>query len=80
MSQKYNQPVVKQPPKELNINGVTYKMNVHTIYRVRYDIRQTTRALSKSLIDRGANGGVVGQDVRVIHTIPHRSVSVRGIE
>ena len=35
---------------------------------------------TESLVDRGANGGIAGDDVRVISQDAHRSVNVRGID
>ncbi|GAX29003.1 hypothetical protein FisN_7Hu406 [Fistulifera solaris] len=34
----------------------------------------------KSLIDRGANGGVAGEDMRLIRTVPDRFVDIQGID
>ena len=45
------------------------------VYRVRaYDTKATV-----SLVDRGANGGIAGADVRVIEKL-HRQVDVQGID
>ncbi len=33
-----------------------------------------------SLIDRGANGGVGGEDVRLLHYVPGRVVNIQGID
>ena len=47
----------------------------HVTYRVSAHMTQTPR----SLVDRGANGGVAGKDVRVIFKTP-RSVNIQGID
>lgn len=44
-----------------------------------YSVSSHRSTLPYSLVDRGANGGIAGLDVRVIHRT-HRSVDVRGID
>ena len=63
---------------EINVDGITYRqVNVHkVIYNVSVGDRTTSTA---SLVDRGANGGIAGDDVRVIHKL-HRTVDVQGID
>ncbi len=52
--------------------------NVHMMYRVS---NQQLLSPLASLIDRGANGGVAGCDVRVIEkAFPHRRVDIQGID
>ena len=52
-----------------------FRLNLH--YRVS-NMRQKNE---DSLIDRGANGGFAGSDVRVLEiTDPHQTVDVHGIE
>jgi len=46
---------------------------------ITYHVSNHKSGLPRSLIDRGANGGIAGTDVRVIHKT-HRSVDVRGID
>ena len=41
---------------------------------------KSVRPQSGTLIDRGANGGMAGQDVRIIESSPHRFVNVEGID
>ena len=48
-----------------------------TTYSVSKHQRQK---FGESLVDRGANGGLAGTDMRVISTSPHRSVHVEGID
>ena len=49
------------------------------ITHVVYNISSHRSSVPRSLVDRGANGGLAGADVRVIHRT-HRSVDVRGID
>ena len=57
------------------INGVTYTANSTTIY----DVSKHHSTALAALIDRGANGGVAGEDVRLIAR-HHRTVHVHGID
>ena len=69
--------VKKQDAHELTINGKTYReCSSHVIYY----ITKSSRSSLHSLVDRGANGGVAGSDVRVIETHPDRKVDIRGID
>ena len=80
MSSRYNQNK-GDPPKEVSINGVTYRANTHVVtYNDQYDAYKSNHKKRRALVDRGSNGGVAGQDVRVINTIPGKLVSVRGID
>ena len=45
-----------------------------------YDISNHHRVHQSALVDRGANGGVAGNDVRVIFKSPTRTVNIRGID
>ena len=58
-----------------NDKSVTFKANSHTIYRVS----ATHRSFRHSLVDRGANGGIAGTDVRVMFASP-RCVDIEGID
>ena len=59
------------------IDSTTYRaMNAH----ITYSISSTNRFHKKSLIDRGANGGVAGDDVRIISYHPNKKVDVMGID
>jgi len=66
----------KPPPRAAATAFVKYKANVC------YRIGQTacTPGTIHSLVDRGANGGVAGSDVRVIHRHTDRSVEIEGID
>ena len=65
-----------RPNKEVIIDGKKFRqVNVARTYRV--SAHET--ALYESLADRGANGGVAGEDVRVIDTTDRR-VDIRGID
>jgi hypothetical protein len=58
------------------INGVEYIAKVHDVMYQVSNHKQTTLPLA--LIDRGANGGVVGSDTRLIDK-SLRSVHIQGI-
>jgi len=52
------------------------RINQHFI---RYDVSRHSRNVFESLVDRGANGGIAGSDVRVIARMD-RVVDVTGID
>jgi hypothetical protein len=54
------------------------QQSVNTM-RIVYDISAHRSTSPLSLVDRGANGGLAGIDVRVIHQT-HRFVDIRGID
>ena len=64
----------------VTIDGKIYRqVNVHE--RVTYNISAAKSSMQCSLVDRGANGGLAGSDVRIVH--PHanpRLVDVSGID
>ena len=45
-----------------------------------YYVTKSSRSSQHSLVDRGANGGVAGSDVRVIETHSDRKVDIHGID
>ena len=45
-----------------------------------YYVSRHERKFGESLVDRGANGGLAGEDMRVIMSSPHRVVHVEGID
>ena len=47
---------------------------------ITYNVSKHKRSFGESLVDRGANGGLAGVDMRVITTSPYRSVHVEGID
>ena len=65
---------------EITINGKTYRcISVHE--RISYAVSNHKAACHGSLVDRGANGGLAGSDVRIISKDPHpRLVDVSGID
>ena len=69
-----------KPQDEISINGIKYrKANKHIIYTVS-EHKQNSNA---SLVDRGANGGIAGNDVRLIPSLstnPNKTVNVMGID
>ena len=58
------------------IDGVTYEAYATNI---QYTVKQANLRKSFALIDRGANGGITGEDVRII-TKTTRSVDVQGLD
>ena len=59
------------------IDGTTYRAaNIH----VTYSLSITNRIHKNSLIDRCANGGVTGDDVRIISCHPNKKVDVIGVD
>ena len=55
--------------RQINTCVITYAVSKHH-----------QREFGDSLVDRGANGGLAGTDMRVISTSAHRSVHVEGID
>ena len=67
----------KQSIPEFTVNGTTYRIvNAATTYNVS---AARHRAKHASLVDRGANGGIAGKDVRIIFQTM-RSVDIQGID
>ena len=67
-----------QHPRTIVINGVTYSANVtQIVYRLHAS--EATNCYRGSLIDRGANGGLSGNDVRVMSSSTSQFVDVQGI-
>ena len=65
-------------PREVNINGVVYHEAHMAI--TEYAVSNYRTALRKgALVDRGANGGIAGEDVRVIAETS-RQVDIQGID
>ena len=65
-------------PQEVNVNGIIYRQ-VITI-SVTYKISSNQNTQSKgALIDRGANNGIDGDNVRIISKTG-RSVDIQGID
>ena len=52
----------------------------HEITPTVYNVSASNSRTAMSLIDRGANGGVAGSDVRIISLLPDRSVDIQGID
>ena len=69
---------VKLPPGD--IRRVMSKSSTRYVNKVEYFVsKHQTKACMMSLVDRGANGGVAGDDVRVIFKTT-RNVDIRGID
>ena len=59
---------------------VRFDLETHT-HTYRYKVSQgTTRSSRGSLVDRGANGGIIGNDARIVYTYVHAKVDVTGID
>jgi len=63
--------------EELVINGKKYRL-VHQ-HKIYYSVSAHKSRKIGSLVDRGANGGIAGEDVRIIEK-SDRTVDVRGID
>ena len=48
--------------------------------RLKYEVRELKRLNRGALVDRGANGGILGFDARVIHIHKDQPVDVTGID
>ena len=59
------------------IDGETYR-KVSTC--ATYQLSQTNRSSLHSLVDREANGGAAGNDVRVIEKHPDKTSNTKGID
>ena len=79
-SQKNNNGMQDNNGGEIDINGSRYrKVNTHNLYTVS-EHKHTHNA---SLVDRGANGGIAGNDVRLVPDFsmsPHKTVNIMGID
>ena len=73
---KYGQAAPPASAKDLVIVGKTYRCVNHT---ETYSVSKHASTMNASLVDRGANGGIAGDDVRIIDRT-HRSVDVCGID
>jgi hypothetical protein len=77
----------KKLPSSVVIDGHTYSIKMHRITnttdtngKITYQASSASSQQRGALIDRGSNGGVAGDDVRVIRIDPHRTVDVEGID
>ena len=48
------------------------------MHNIIYKVKSYDTSHSSSLVDRGANGGIAGHDVRIIERL-HRCVDIQGI-
>ena len=71
--QAYN--VMTSPTSEVTPQGSINSAHIHLFYHVA----QAKQAQCGSLVDRGANGGLAGSDVRVLST-SSRECTVTGID
>ena len=60
---------VKDETTVINLNGKVYHLQTNT-HHVRYNLSSSEQVVGKisSLVDRGANGGLAGEDVRLLET------------
>ena len=84
-SRASSQPPLKQSPPPQSGNRDDERMIDGKLWRqvkchVTYSISNHSTISQDSLVDRGANGGIAGDDVRVIEKVPDRFVNVRGID
>ena len=64
----------------ITIDGKKYR-EVNMLNRTQYSVSKHTSSAKGSLIDRGANGGLAGSDVRIVHkTAAPRYVDDSGID
>ena len=76
MSTKQNSSSSTNNKDTININGTSYrKIN---ITKIEYRINTSTTLEGYSLVDRGANGGVFGNDVRIIEK-SNKYISLTGL-
>ena len=61
---------------EIVVDGKTYREIFNCI---TYNISKTSCSAHHSLVDRGANNGVTGNDVRIIEKYSNKIVNIRGI-
>ena len=74
---KADTPAVKIAEHEIVINGNTYRQV--NMAQLKYSVSAAQHRRHGALIDRGANGGVAGNDVRVIARTT-KTVDVQGID
>ena len=55
-------------------------MIIHTASITYYIHNAKHRPTPGALVDRGANGGVAGNDTRILHQHPSRRVEIQGID
>src|SRR5688572_19663442 len=64
-------------PREVNLNVVTYREVNMT--KIIYNVLAYSATRNGALVDRGANGGITGEDVRIIAKTG-RQVDIQGID
>ena len=71
----------KPNPSPSDIRSLLSKNNTRAsnVHEVIYKVSAHDSSSDVSLVDRGANGGIAGNDVRVIEKL-HRHVDVQGID
>ena len=63
---------------EVTINGTTYR-SVNNTARYRISQQGSDNKARGSLIDGGANGGLLGSDVCILEHVPNSYVSITGV-
>ena len=72
-------PAANQSPGTITVDGKRYQQ-IDINMNIVYNVHQTRRSNDGSLVDRGSNGGLAGNDTRVIAFHPHRKVDIQGID
>ena len=67
-----------KPDEEIMVKGKKYRLV--NVAKTAYSISALKSKPTGSLLNRGANGGIAGNDVRIINCIPGRNVDVKGID
>jgi hypothetical protein len=68
-----------KPTKETRFQGNVHRLTYHTSSTYSVASTHTTSSFG-SLVDRGANGGLAGTDMRVIAVDPNRKVCISGLD
>ena len=63
---------------EITVNGTTYR-SVNATVRYRISQQANNNKSRGALIDGGANGGLLGNDVRILEHVPNGFVNVTGV-
>jgi len=69
--------LVQVDPKSFRCTTSTHVHNTKRVYRVSAHAAQ--RDNCGALVDRGANGGIIGNDAHILYTHPGQEVDVTGI-
>ena len=73
-------PITPAIGENVEAGGQIYRRIATCTITYKASNAKSVRAKSGALVDRGANGGMAGQDVRIIESSPYRFVNVEGID